>query len=140
VIDGREIAEVYNLYARYAHAVDERRFEEWADCLTDDAEFEQPGLPTFVGRAALIKMVEDFAVVLAGAVQRHVQSNILVELDGDRGTGMCNLTHYITRDGTTTLTGVGMYRDELQKVDGHWRFSKRVAFLDHQLQAPSEPA
>jgi 3-phenylpropionate/cinnamic acid dioxygenase small subunit len=121
---------IRDLYARYAHAIDEGHFAEWASCFTDDGLFVAEPLGRFVGHAALVEMARDFRTSLKGAQQRHIMDNVSFTLEGDRGTGTCNLTHFITRDGVTELVGVGVYHDKLKKVGGQWRFESRIVTLD----------
>jgi 3-phenylpropionate/cinnamic acid dioxygenase small subunit len=121
---------VRELHARYAHTIDEGRFEDWAACFTDDGIFETKALGRFVGREALVAMARDFRVALKGAQQRHIIDNVGFQLDGDAGVGTCNLSHYITRDGVTELNGVGVYHDQLRRVGGEWYFASRIVVFD----------
>jgi 3-phenylpropionate/cinnamic acid dioxygenase small subunit len=126
---------VRELYARYAHTIDEGHFEEWAACFTEDGVFEEKELGRFAGREALIAMAQDFRAGLDGAQQRHIIDNVSFQLEGDRGVGTCNLTHHVTRGGLTELTGVGVYHDKLRKVNGQWRFESRLVLFDTARQA-----
>jgi hypothetical protein len=130
MFDAKEREDLRDLYARYAHTIDEGQFEQWAACFTDEGVFEAKELGRFTGRDALIRMARDFRVGLKGAQQRHIMDNVYFEVAGDSGTGTCNLSHFITRDGVTELTGIGVYRDKLKKVNGEWRFESRIVLFD----------
>ena len=62
--------QIRQLYARYAHSVDEGRFEDWADLWTADGVFEATGMGTFVGRENMIAMLADFRRGLEGKVEQ----------------------------------------------------------------------
>jgi 3-phenylpropionate/cinnamic acid dioxygenase small subunit len=130
MFDPEDRENVRELYARYAHTIDEGQFEQWADCFTDDGVFDTRELGRFVGRDALLKMARDYRAGLNGAQQRHIIDNVSFSLEGGQGTGTCNLSHFVTRDGVTQLTGVGVYRDLLRKVNGNWRFESRIVGFD----------
>ena len=66
-----------------------------------------------------------------GSQLRHVISNLIVQVDGDRGHATCYLTVFLTRDGQSRLLAPGQYDCELRKVDGVWRFQNRVVRHDH---------
>ena len=47
-IEDRE--EIRELYAHYAHTIDNRRYDEWLDCFTDEGVFESPRFGKHSGR------------------------------------------------------------------------------------------
>jgi hypothetical protein len=97
---------------------------------TRDGVFDAPGLGTFQGREELIRCVADYAKLLGDARQRHLISNISLDLLAEHGSGVCNLTLYVTRNGATQFMGVGTYYDELRKINGDWYFYKRAVNMD----------
>jgi 3-phenylpropionate/cinnamic acid dioxygenase small subunit len=127
---------VRELYSRYAHTLDEGRNEEWVDCFTPDGVFDSPWVGRHAGRENLLAMVSASAGTELGRVkQRHLMANISLDLEEDQGTGTCNFTYYWTREGKTELIAIGVYQDSLRKIDGRWRFARRLIRLDSERPA-----
>ena len=122
--------QIRELYARYAIAIDNARYDEWIDCFTEDGVFESPRFGRYAGREGLGKFVATYRESLGGAQVRHVISTLSFRIDGDRATGSCYLTYFHSKNGKTELAAVGHYRDVLRKVGGEWRFQSRQVFLD----------
>jgi hypothetical protein len=66
--------------------------------------------------------------VIAG--KRHFTGPILIELDGDRARA---LSHYWVAEtaGPSAVVETGTFSDELQKMNGAWRFVQRRQTDDH---------
>ena len=122
--------EIRRLYSRYAWATDKGDTAAWAACFTRDGSLETPGLAKVIGREALIERGSAHAASLGAAQLRHVFTNILFDLDGDRGEGGCYFQYYLTRNGVSALEGVGIYRDQFRRLDGKWLFQSRALTLD----------
>jgi len=131
VITAADSEQVRQLHGKYAHAADLGRFDDFIACWTEDCVFEVPGIGKFEGRESIRTMMEEFRASLDGTQQRHVVVNQWFTLQPDgTGTGYSTLLWYMTKDGTTTLTQVGAYDDELRRVDGEWLFARRRARFD----------
>ena len=61
-----------------------------------------------------------------------------MKLEANRGTTLCNLTVYVTRDGATQLLLIGGYRTELRKIDGEWYFVNVTPFVDTKTAGPAD--
>jgi 3-phenylpropionate/cinnamic acid dioxygenase small subunit len=122
------VKEVENLHARYAHALDEDRLEDWPNCFTEGgiyriatAENEARGLPLPVvyceGRAMLRDRVQSLRLANIYEPQRyrHIVSSILVEkMDEKRAKSIANfLVVRIMENGETTLFASGRYLDRI---------------------------
>jgi anthranilate 1,2-dioxygenase small subunit len=122
------VKEVENLHARYAHALDEDRLEDWPNCFTEGgiyriatAENEARGLPLPVvyceGRAMLRDRVQSLrhANIYEPQRYRHIVSSILVEkMDEKRAKSIANfLVVRIMENGETTLFASGRYLDRI---------------------------
>ncbi len=114
---------IYDLYARYAWALDSGDIDSYAALFTEHGRFGDK-----VGR----DVIRDYVAQLTGAADwagtQHF-NNQIVFLDGD--ATRCTLKAYcaITRrgsDGETRLRRSGTYRDVCVKVDGTWLFEARV--------------
>jgi SnoaL-like domain len=113
---------VVNHIARYNHAIDLGTPEQWADCFTDDAEFDARPVIHCHGRDDLIAFAQ--ATLTDKRLGRHWTSNVLVDGDGERATTRVYLM--MVRSGKVGETGAtGVYEDRLRKIGGQWRFEYR---------------
>ena len=125
---------VRELHARFALSFDEGRYEEWINCYTPEGVFDSPWVGRHAGREGLRKFTQDIAASNLGK-QRHIITNLCLNLESDYGTGVCNLTVYVTRDGITQLLLIGGYNTTLRKIDGEWYFASVVPFVDTKKPA-----
>ena len=120
--------QVERLHARYAHALDADRLEEWPSLFTEEgryriatAENEARGLPLPVIYAESRAMLRDRVQSLRHAniyepqSYRHIISSVLVErVDGNRVTSAANfLVVRIMQDGGSLLFASGRYLDRI---------------------------
>ena len=122
--------EIRQLYARYAWTTDNGEWEARAACFAQDGSLEAPGIDKVTGRDALITAGAAYKASLGAARTRHVCTNVRFDLDGDRGEGGCYFQYYLMRDGVSNLEAVGVYRDELRRLDGNWLFKSRSIAVD----------
>ena len=120
------------LIVRYTHLVDFGRAPEIADLFTDDGvwrtdDFEMRGrdeiLAGFGRRQGVTRRQS-----------RHVCTNVLIEVDGDRATGLCYLVNYRHDSETGEAEKpapadvpkfVGEYHDTFRRTEDGWRFVDR---------------
>src|SRR5512138_2133039 len=119
---------VEELHARYCHALDDDRLEDWPDFFTENglyriatAENESRGLPLPVllceSRGMLRDRVQSLrhANIYEPQRYRHIVSSVLVEeIDASHVTSRANfLVARIMQDGQTMLFASGVYRDRI---------------------------
>jgi 3-phenylpropionate/cinnamic acid dioxygenase small subunit len=126
-----DYAEIQQLYSRYTLTMDEKRHEEWLDCFTPDGVVEGPNFGRYSGRDQLRQFLAKYRAETHMFQMRHVISNLLVEIEGDRATGTCYILHYRTHRGRTELIAIGRYEDQLRKLEGKWLFADRKAIWDY---------
>jgi len=134
---------VEGLHARYAHALDADRLEEWPEFFTEKgryriatAENEERGLPLPVlyaeGRAMLRDRVASLrhANVYEPQRYRHIVSSILIDRISDRLVqSTANfLVIRIMQDGATLLFASGRYVDRIVVPD--MKYEERVVICD----------
>lgn len=122
---------IQQLYASYNHFVDGGRAEEWADLFVDDGTLDTGlGIEVEGTRAARIEFASSVPAMMPGS--RHVATNLLVDGDGSTATGAAYLNVWAAdaEAGGQKLLVSGIYRDELRKVDGAWKFARRVLVPD----------
>jgi 3-phenylpropionate/cinnamic acid dioxygenase small subunit len=120
--------EVENLHARYAHALDEDRLEDWPNFFTErgiyriaTAENEARGLPLPVvyceGRAMLRDRVQSLrhANIYEPQRYRHLVSSTLIEKAGE--THVTSISNFLVvrtmENGESTLFASGRYVDRI---------------------------
>ncbi|HRC63090.1 MAG TPA: nuclear transport factor 2 family protein [Dehalococcoidia bacterium] len=119
--------DILDLAARYSHASDHGDGRALADTFTEDGIFEGAGEPRR-GRAAHEAATN--ALAASGLVLRHFVSNPVIEGDGDRATMRLYVEVKNLADPTTPML-VGCYYDELQRIDGRWKFARRRVETDY---------
>jgi uncharacterized protein (TIGR02246 family) len=123
---------ISDLFVRYTCALDAGEAETVVECFAEDGSLVSPAVGEHAGRAAIRAFAERFSRFQQGGSQlRHVISNLVVEVEGTRGHATCYLTVFLTRNGASRLLAPGRYDCELRKVDGAWRFQRRVVLHDH---------
>jgi anthranilate 1,2-dioxygenase small subunit len=135
--------EVERLHARYAHALDADRLEEWPEFFTEKgryriatAENEERGLPLPVlyaeGRAMLRDRVQSLrhANIYEPQRYRHLASSFIVERIDDRVVRSTSnfLVIRIMHDGATILFASGRYLDRI--VVPEMKYEERVVVCD----------
>jgi uncharacterized protein (TIGR02246 family) len=123
---------INDLFVRYTCALDAGDADDVIDCFTEDGTLVSPAVGEHTGRVAITAFAKRFARFQNGGSQlRHVISNLMMTVDGDRAHATCYLTVFLTRDGGSRLLAPGRYDCELRKVGGEWRFQRRVVLHDH---------
>lgn len=135
-----DFAEIQQLYARYAWTLDEKRYEDWLECFTEDAVVEGPTFGRHSGREELRHFLAKYKAESGMFQVRHVVSTVTAEIEGDNATGACYVLHYRTYRGRTELSSIGGFRDRLRRVNGRWRFAERQAFWDYSGTAKYQAA
>ena len=113
--------EIRQLYARYCLYFDQGAANEWAACYTHDGEFIGAG-QHLKGRQAM----EDFLVGLTPSAQHRFTANHVIDLDGERA--VCHSSILVLDGGAIASSGRTV--DELERVDGAWKFARRTYTAD----------
>ena len=133
---GDDRALIEDLQARYLFAFDWGDAEGYANTFAEDGILNYGG-GEFKGRQAIRKFMEpgDDRGEQRGSstpegerprVGRHIISNIVVKVDGDKATGRAYWTHMTTGPtGYGTVDFFGHYEDDMVKVNGEWLFARR---------------
>jgi hypothetical protein len=112
-------ATVEQLIARYAHAIDDRRFDDAGRLFATDARLVV-GRHTFDGRDAIV------ATMLAAAASsepgKHICTNIDAEVEGMHATVASD---FVMIASNRTVASAGRYLDQLICTNGRWQFQQR---------------
>jgi anthranilate 1,2-dioxygenase small subunit len=135
---------VERLHARYAHALDADRLEEWPQFFTENgmyrittAENEERGLPLPVLYAEGRPMLRDRIASLRHANiyepqrYRHIISSVLVEaLENKRASSVSNfMVIRVMENGETLLFASGRYVDRIA-LEPEPRYEQRIVICD----------
>ncbi len=94
------------------------------------------GGPPRTGAAAVRKMYEPVRIFGDGTPRtKHVLGNIMVDVDEEAGVATASCTFVVLQQNESApLRAVlaGVYEDNLERVDGVWRFTERVVHPDLQ--------
>jgi hypothetical protein len=127
--------EIRQLLGRYNLAIDLGDPDGWAACFTPDGVFECTGVPDgspYGGRHEGPDALRAYATThfgLAKGHARHWNANMVIDGDGSTATMTCYMLA-LSVGGAALAGSTGIYRDELRKVDGSWRFARRHIALD----------
>lgn len=145
-------AEIEDLMSRYLFAMDYNDYDTYADTFTEDGELEFARGPS-KGRAEIKKTVQAFKEGIgkiyktqdgSPATLRHVLLQAVIRVEGDRAWTRSLWMEMANDgpDGAMKMGTFGIYEDELQRVKGHWLFSKRRVlneFLKGRHSGPTNP-
>ena len=135
---------VEDLLARYVHALDDDRLEDWPDLFTElgryrvtTAENHRAGLPLCIIQADSRAMLRDRVAALRHANiyeaqgYRHIVSSTLIERINDATVRAVSNFHVarIMHDGATMLFATGRYVDRVALGDPA-RFEDKLVLLD----------
>jgi ketosteroid isomerase-like protein len=126
---------ITDLFSRYMWAIDGGDVETLVSCFMPDGALESPAVGKYAGHDNIRAFASRFADFRKrGTELRHVLSNMLIDIDGDRGFAKCYLLVFQIRNGASKLLGPGRYECRLRKDDGEWRFEHRLVVMDHDYE------
>ncbi|WP_158746861.1 nuclear transport factor 2 family protein [Acidisphaera sp. L21] len=119
--------DISELMARYCFALDDYALADLAALFTVDGVW-QTQTATATGPAEIEALLRKVAPnPAAGAVQRHLNTSIVITLQGvDRAQARSYYTVIRPVDQVPTVSMVGDYQDEFVLTGSGWRFAKRV--------------
>jgi ketosteroid isomerase-like protein len=122
--DFRAIEQLTHRYARY---VDTEQLDMLVELWVEGGIFDPSGdqsSPRCVGKTEIRAFFEQvFESLQAGS---HHISNHMVDIDGDRATGICYWIAKGLAANGQLVGGAGYYDDKYARVDDEWRFSSRT--------------
>ena len=130
-------ADIDELYARYAWALNDRDWPAWEACFTPDAVIDNTTAGGVVGSRS------ELSEFLAATLQNfdlliNALSNLTVNFNDD-GTvtsrAMFTVTMKMAGPPPAYMVARGWYRDRLEETDQGWQIAERVETLV-DLQAP----
>lgn len=138
----RDIAEIGQLLARIAFTADRAEdLDDYLDLMVADIEFvfgenREAGTPAarYQGRDAVrdgARARREAGVQGPGTHTMHVVSSVIVERTGsDMASAWAYWRYYTDTHQAPRLNSMGTYENELRRVDGAWKLSRRVVHID----------
>jgi uncharacterized protein (TIGR02246 family) len=128
-----DLDEIRRLIIDYAAALDARDLASYAELFARDGEWS--------GRTGHARTPEGIRRLMEerlhpnppapGPTHRHVVTNVVAEIDGDRASAQTSWTLFARSEGDEPeITMQGTYRDTLVREDGRWRFASRKTDID----------
>jgi ketosteroid isomerase-like protein len=115
-----DIEAIKQLTARYNRAFDSRDVQGYLDTWTEDGFFERSNAGrSYRGHAELDELVRTFPVD-----GRHITSDYIVDVDGDRAHSSCHLI-YLDKDTGFSVAMFGVYSDDVVRTADGWKFASR---------------
>lgn len=125
---------IQELFAHYAHAVDNLEPEAWVQCFTPDGVF-QVANRAMRGEAVL----RGYAEIHVKEIRcRHLMSNLLYEIHGNEATGQCSMLATLATEGGYKIFAQGRYIDRLVKQHGQWKIAHRRVETDRVASDPKK--
>ncbi|MCK9519097.1 MAG: nuclear transport factor 2 family protein [Dehalococcoidia bacterium] len=119
---------IQQLYARYNHAIDFGRADEWAACFTADGVFSSGASGEFTGTEALSAFAKGFAERIKA---RHWINNLVLEASDEGAQGSCYLQLLrLGGDTPASILTTGVYEDTLVCTPEGWKFVRRTVTPD----------
>jgi ketosteroid isomerase-like protein len=118
---------IRELIEHYADAVMQRDADSWSQVWAEEAEWSLPefeGLEYFCGRASIVAGWKNAMGDYPGMV--YIATPGAIEVVGDRATARTYTSEIFPGPDDRLLRVRGQYDDELAKIDGSWKFTKRV--------------
>jgi hypothetical protein len=135
-----DIIEIEQLLHRYCFAVDGGTPEDVAALFSETAVLVPlyTGEAPAKGRPAILQWYVNYQKGVRAAVDhlRHVITNPLIEVNGDRATAHC----YLTANALSKSTGkaswtAGAYKDKLVREGGRWHFAEREIHVHYATES-----
>ncbi|MBV6507702.1 MAG: hypothetical protein JJLCMIEE_00757 [Acidimicrobiales bacterium] len=119
----------------YCHAVDDGRFDDFAELFAEDATFRVMG-EVHEGRDAIRDWMQEVQPPeLRG---KHVGLNPVIRIDGDEATAVTDYIFVSRQADGFAVSSAGRYHDRLRRAGERWVFvDRQIVFMgDEPLPAP----
>jgi SnoaL-like domain len=131
--------EIQQLYANYAHALDNGEGERFASTFVLDGEFTGGRGP---GRGSEVRNPIQGEGLLAMGSRgglRHFNANLVITPTLEGAKGSVYLLLFNARNVPATIVETAIYEDTLVRTPQGWRFKTRVVWRDDDDITPFKP-
>jgi hypothetical protein len=126
---------IHELLNRSAYAFDERKIDMLEACFSPNANMlvniaDGTTYGPFEGREAIMGLLKG-TLDAQTDTRRHVISNFIFEQEGKTNAiVLSQIVLFATEHGEIRVLTSGIYRDEVEKVDGSWQITDRKLNLE----------
>jgi hypothetical protein len=121
--------EISELIARYCHAIDRGRWEEFRALFTDDCRLDlSQVMGLYEGAEGIARFCDTMRAL--PIVMRHLTTNVVVRGEGDAARAETYVLAITGPEGGPASQTTGFYDDEFVRRDGRWLFRSRRLALD----------
>lgn len=117
---------IRKVVAQYNRAFDYGDPEAWAALFTADGTFSMGSKELAGGRENLLAFAKQMIPTMK---VKHCTTDPIIEVNGNTASHDAYLILVDTGDQVSVINS-GRYIDELEKVDGQWKFKSRVVRVD----------
>ncbi|MEI8056545.1 MAG: nuclear transport factor 2 family protein [Actinomycetes bacterium] len=135
MIDYAARTAVLELYAAYAHTLDDGLVDEWAECFTVEGRLETSRPLVVEGRKNLVELGRLWLAAQPGQT-RHCSWHHQLTQDGDRIRGRCSAALLQTTESGVSIVFTATYRDLFAFEDDAWRIVERYVLMDQPGVTP----
>jgi salicylate 5-hydroxylase small subunit len=140
--------ELDDLYARYAAALDEARYDDWIDCFTEECFYRVVPRENFDRNLPLSTMMAESRGMLKDRVygitntlyhqpyyQRHIVSGLFIRgIEGEEVHTQANYAVFRTKQNEISeVFNVGRYIDTVVVDGGKCKFKEKLCVFDSEL-------
>lgn len=115
----------------YCQALDKRDIKRFLSLWAPDAVFQLAPDQVFEGTDAIRGLVEE-GIWPAFAETHHWASNVIVDVDGDNATAVCDVDASSRRIDDSWIRAAATYEDQLVKHQGSWVINRRTTEIHFQ--------
>jgi hypothetical protein len=125
-IDLQELEAIKRLKYRYLRTLDQKRWDELEDCLTEDCRSAYgDGHFSFEGRAAIMAFLKDALGPTTRISSHRVHHPEIDFTSATTATGVWALDDVVIEtEAKLTIRGAAFYSDDYVKVGGAWKIAK----------------
>ncbi|TWG96345.1 uncharacterized protein (TIGR02246 family) [Nocardioides sp. J9] len=117
--------QIRELAANYCHGIDKRDLDRLLGVFDEKAEWVLGEDVRPTGHDAIAEMTR--GIWEAHELTHHWTANHVIEVDGDRATGLCDVDSTVRLASGEWKRAAASYRDEYRNVDGQWKITRREA-------------
>jgi len=123
MVDLQEIEAIKRLKYTYCRCLDEKRWDEMAACLTEDATAAySDGTYSFGNREQIMQFLRDALGAHSMVTSHRVHQPEIDLTSPTTATGIWGLDDVVIETHTNTIIrGAAFYRDAYVKIGGHWK-------------------
>lgn len=115
----------------YNHGIDKRDIDRFLRVWHPDAEWV-PGPGLLVNGVEEIRQTVETGIWPAFSETHHWATNVVVDIDGDTATGVCDVNANVRDTDGQWLRASATYNDTFALREGTWRYTRREAVIHFQ--------